>query len=140
MVFCWDQYWGIVRWVVLYSDYVGTKLVWVYKDVLHLLLHTYCLIKDKVFCIYSLRVFICCGWLHNWHIFDNIICIRVWGHITIYTCVVNNDAIVSTYNIIFIRFQLKMAIYNGTSDLSWDLPPSCMESIDVATLIISHVI
>ena len=51
MVFHWDEYWGIGKWIVLHSDSVEVKVVWVYKGVLNFLTHSYELIKYKDCCL-----------------------------------------------------------------------------------------
>ena len=117
MVLHWDEYQGIVKWVVLYSDSAGTKLVWVYKGVLHFISITYCLINDKDCCRSRLRVVICCDCFHNWHTFYLLICIRVWEHIKLFICVVHDDEIGSTCNSFHMRVQLYLYMYNVPSDL-----------------------
>ena len=45
-------------------------------------------------------------------ILNPLVCICVWGHITLFICVVHDDAIGSTYNNIGMKVQLYMAMYN----------------------------
>ena len=134
MVFRWDEYWGIIRWFVLYSDSVVMKLVCVYKGLLHLISLPYFLIKYKYCCLSGIRIFICCGCLYNCHNFDHLLCIREWTHITLFTCVVHDGAIGSTYNIVRIRFQFYLALYNGPSDFHWELTPSYIKARSVVSL------
>ena len=124
--------WTFGKWVILYSYYVGTNMVWVLNGVLHFISHPYCLIRDKDYCLSIIRISICCGRLHNWYTFDWIICIRVWGHIILFTCVVHDDAISSTYNSVRMRLQFYLAMYNGNFYLFWDIPPYYTQSRDIA--------
>ena len=117
MVLHWYEYWGIDKWVVLHSDSVQMKPVWVYKGVFHFLNHTYWIIKDNYSCLSSIKVVICCVYLHNLNTLDNLICICVWESITLFTCVVH-DAIGSTYNIFDMRVQFYLDLYNGTFIIS----------------------
>ena len=102
---------------MLYSDYIGANLVWVDKGVLHLISHPCCIIKDKYCFLFSLKIVICCGCLKTWHTFYCLMCIRVWRHITLFTCVVHDDAIRFTYNSAGIGVQFYMGVHNGPSGL-----------------------